>query len=242
MAKVFSSMPELFPDHDTPDWADNVPKAVLSKLSKVEKDRQAVIYELIQTENHILVALQILLIMFKKSFQEQLKLPEDILEQMFPHLDPLLVLTKEFYRKLKQRQDEATNCIVDKIGDVLVEHFTGEKGDEVASVYGAFCSRQLRALDIYREQAKVKRFHKLAISFTNSKVCQRRNYPEFITLLAQRITKYPHLLDRLHKKTDSKHADAENLELALTHSVKVTCVLISLSHRIKCCLGYLTSQ
>jgi len=225
VAKVFSSMPELFPDHDSPDWADNVPAAVLSKLSKVEKDRQAVIYELIQTENHILVALQILLIMFKKSFQDQLKLPEDILEQMFPHLDPLLVLTKEFYRKLKQRQDEATNCVVDRIGDVLVEHFTGEKGDEVASVYGAFCSRQLRALDIYREQIKVKRFHKLATSFTNSKVCQRRNYPEFITLLAQRITKYPHLLDRLHRKTDLKHADAEDLELALTHSVKVYVLL-----------------
>jgi len=241
VAKVFSSMPELFPDHDSPDWTDNVPSAVLSKLSKVEKDRQAVIYELIQTENHILVTLQILLIMFKKSFQDQLKLPEDILEQMFPHLDPLLVLTKEFYRKLKQRQDEASNCVVDRIGDVLVEHFTGEKGDEVASVYGAFCSRQLRALDIYREQIKLKRFHKLATSFTNSKVCQRRNYPEFITLLAQRITKYPHLLDRLHRKTDSKHADAEDLELALTHSVKVytllTCIIF-----IKCSLGYITSQ
>ena len=228
VTKLFSSMPELFPDHDSPDWADNVPSAVLSKLSKVEKDRQAVIYELIQTENHILVALQILLIMFKKTFQDQLKLPEDILVQMFPHLDPLLVLTKEFYSKLKQRQDEATNCVIDRIGDVLVEHFTGEKGDEVASVYGAFCSRQLRALDIYRDQIKLKRFHKLATSFTNSKVCQRRNYPEFITLLAQRITKYPHLLDRLHKKTDSKHADAEDLELALTHSVKV-CVLLTVS-------------
>jgi len=228
VTKAFSAYPELYPDHhDKAVWSDNVPPKVLSKLNKVEKDRQAVIYELIQTENHILVAIQILLIVFKKSFQEELKLAEEILEQMFPHLEPLLMLTQEFYRKLKQRQEEARNHVVECIGDVLVDHFTGDKGDEVARVYGAFCSRQLRALDIYREQNKVKRFQKLATSFANTQVCQRRNYPEFITLLAQRITKYPHLLARLSKKTDPKHRDAKDLELALTHSVKVclTCRL-----------------
>ena len=222
VAKTFSAYPELYPDHnDNAVWSDNVPPKVLSKLSKSERDRQAVIYELVQTENHILVAIQILLIVFKKSFHEELKLPEEITEQMFPHLEPLLALTEEFYRKLKQRQDEARNHVVDRIGDILVERFIGDKGDEVAKVYGAFCSRQLRALDIYREQNKVKRFQKLATSFANTQVCQRRNYPEFITLLAQRITKYPHLVARLSKKTDPKHRDAKDLELALTHSVKV---------------------
>ena len=224
VVKSFSAYPELHPDHhDNAVWSDNVPPKVLSKLNKSERDRQAVIYELVQTENHILVALQILLIVFKKSFQEELKLPEEILEQMFPHLEPLLALTQEFYRKLKQRQDEAQNHVIDCVGDILVDHFTGDKGDEVAKVYGAYCSRQLRALDIYREQNKVKRFQKLATSFANTQVCQRRNYPEFITLLAQRITKYPHLVARLSKKTDPKHHDAKDLELALTHSVKVWC-------------------
>ena len=222
VTKTFSSYPELWPDHhDNAVWSDNVPSKVLSKLSKSERDRQAVIYELVQTENHILVAIQILLIVFKKSFQEELKLPEEIIEQMFPHLDPLKALTQEFYHKLKQRQDEARYHVVDRIGDILVDHFNGDKGEQVAQVYGAFCSRQLRALDIYREQNRVKRFQKLATSFANTQVCQRRNYPEFITLLAQRITKYPHLLERLSKKTDTKHRDAKDLELALTHSVKV---------------------
>ena len=224
VAKTFSAYPELYPDHnDNAVWSDNVPPKVLSKLSKSERDRQAVIYELVQTENHILVAIQILLIVFKKSFHEELKLPEEIIEQMFPHLEPLLALTEEFYRKLKQRQDEAHNHVVDRIGDILVEHFTGDKGEEVAKVYGAFCSRQLRALDIYREQNRVKRFQKLATSFANTQVCQRRNYPEFITLLAQRITKYTHLVARLSKKTDPKHRDAKDLELASTHTVKVKC-------------------
>ena len=222
VTKTFLSFPELWPDHhDSAVWSDNVPPKVLSKMNKSERDRQAVIYELIQTENHILVAIQILLIVFKRSFQEGLKLPEEIVEQMFPHLEPLLALTQEFYRKLRQRQTEAHNHVIDRIGDILVDHFTGDKGDEVAKVYGAFCSRQLRALDIYREQNKVKRFQKLASSFANTQFCQRRNYPEFITLLAQRITKYPNFLARLSKKTDPKHCDAKDLELALTHSEKV---------------------
>ena len=222
VTKTFLSRPELWPDHhDNAVWSDNVPPKVLSKMNKSERDRQAVIYELIQTENHILVAIQILLIVFKRSFQEGLKLPEEIVEQMFPHLEPLLALTQEFYRKLRQRQNDAHNHVIDRIGDILVDHFTGDKGEEVAKVYGAFCSRQLRALDIYREQNKVKRFQKLASSFANTQICQRRNYPEFITLLAQRITKYPHLLARLSKKTDPKHHDAKDLELALTHSEKV---------------------
>ena len=226
VTKTFSAYPELWPDHhDNAVWSENVPPKVLSKLSKSERDRQAVIYELVQTENHILVAIQILLIVFKKSFQEELKLPEEIIEQMFPHLDPLKALTQEFYNKLKRRQDEARHHVVDRIGDILVDHFNGDKGEQVAQVYGAFCSRQLRALDIYREQNRVKRFQKLATSFANTQVCQRRNYPEFITLLAQRITKYPHLLARLSKKTDPKHRDAKDLELALTQSVKVWCIV-----------------
>ena len=222
VTKTFLSCTELWPDHhDNAIWSDNVPAKILSKMNKSERDRQAVIYELIQTENHILVAIQILLIVFKRSFQEGLKLPEEIVEQMFPHLEPLLALTQEFYHKLRQRQTEAHDHVIDRIGDILVDHFTGDKGDEVAKVYGAFCSRQLRALDIYREQNKVKRFQKLANSFANTEFCQRRNYPEFITLLAQRITKYPNFLARLSKKTDPKHCDAKDLGLALTHSEKV---------------------
>ena len=222
MLKKYTAYPELHSDHhNNAVWLDIVPPKVLSKLSKSERDRQTIIHELVQMENQILVAIQILLIVFKKMFQEELKFPEEIVEQMFPHLEPLLALTQEFYRKLKQRQDEAHNYVVDHIGDILLDHFIGDEGDKVAKVYGAFCSRLRRALDVYQEQNKNKKFKKIVKLFANMQVCQGRSYPEFITLLAQRITEYPHLIARLAKTTDSKHRDAKDLELALTHSVKV---------------------
>ena len=222
VARKYAAYPELHSDHhDNAVWLDNVPPQVLSKLSKSERDRQAIIYELVKTENQILVAIQILLIVFKKMFQEELKLPEEIVEQMFPHLEPLLALTQEFYYKLKQRLDEARNHVVDHIGDILLEHFTADEGYKVAKVYGAFCSRLRHALDVYQEQNKNKKFKKTVKLFANMQVCQGRSYPEFITLLAQRITEYPHLIAQLCKNTDSKHRDAKGLELALTHSVKV---------------------
>ena len=44
--------------------------------------------------------------------------------------------------------------MVQKIGDLLVEHWSGSSGEEMKKLFGAFCSRNNEMLHTYRELLK----------------------------------------------------------------------------------------
>lgn len=68
--------------------------------------------------------------------------------RMFPRLVDLTDIHLRFLQRLRQRQRTAP--VVENIGDVLLEQFSGQEAVRLKAAYGEFCSRHRDAVDIYK--------------------------------------------------------------------------------------------
>ncbi|XP_039514843.1 A-kinase anchor protein 13 isoform X2 [Pimephales promelas] len=202
-------------------WSITVDKKCLKHLKKDIIKRQDVIYELIQTEMHHLRTLRIMSNVYSKGLLTDLQLEVQMVEKMFPMLEELLDLHSFFFSALLERKKEASldganGFIIDRIGDVLVNQFSGSNAEGMKKIYGKFCSRHSEAVNFYKElHARDKRFQAFIRKKMSSSVVRRMGIPECILLVTQRITKYPVLLQRILQHTKENEKDIEDLTQAL---------------------------
>ncbi|XP_056115147.1 A-kinase anchor protein 13-like isoform X3 [Rhinichthys klamathensis goyatoka] len=202
-------------------WSITVDKKCLKHLKKDIIKRQDVIYELIQTEMHHLRTLRIMSNVYSKGLLTDLQLEVQMVEKMFPMLEELLELHSFFFSALLERKKEASldganGFIIDRIGDVLVNQFSGSNAESMKKIYGKFCSRHSEAVNFYKElHARDKRFQAFIRKKMSSSVVRRMGIPECILLVTQRITKYPVLLQRILQHTKENEKDIEDLTQAL---------------------------
>ncbi|EDO30666.1 predicted protein, partial [Nematostella vectensis] len=129
-----------------------------------------------------------------------LNLSRETVDQLFPQLEELLDLNGTFLTRLKHRQDE--DIIVDKIGDILEIQFSGITGERMKAAYGDFCSHHIEAVELYKKLLRTdKRFADFVKKCGLNKFCRRLSVPECITLVTQRLTKYPLLIEAIIKTT-----------------------------------------
>lgn len=87
--------------------------------------------------------------------------------------------------------------------------FSDENGEKMKQVYGDFCSRHTEAVSFFKElQQHNKRFQNFIKQQGNNSLVRRREIPECILLVTQRITKYPVLLERILQYTQGKSSIA----------------------------------
>ncbi|XDV18716.1 hypothetical protein PO909_024355 [Leuciscus waleckii] len=202
-------------------WSITVDKKCLKHLKKDIVKRQDVIYELIQTEMHHLRTLRIMSDVYSKGVLTDLQLEVQMVEKMFPMLEELLDLHSFFFSALLERKKEASldgtnGFIINRIGDVLVNQFSGSNAESMKKIYGKFCSRHSEAVNFYKElHARDKRFQAFIRKKMSSSVVRRMGIPECILLVTQRITKYPVLLQRILQNTKENEEDFEDLTQAL---------------------------
>ncbi|XP_062410013.1 rho guanine nucleotide exchange factor 28 isoform X2 [Sardina pilchardus] len=170
--------------------------------------RQDVIYELMQTELHHVQTLSIMAEVFRRGLREEVQLDADAIGRIFPCLDELVPLHRDFLSAMRERRhssahpDGDRNYIIHRIGDILLQQFSGENAERMKQVYGQFCGHHTEAVSFFKElQQQNKRFQTFIKQQSSNSLVRRREIPECILLVTQRITKYPVLLERILQYT-----------------------------------------
>ncbi|XP_033979177.1 rho guanine nucleotide exchange factor 28 isoform X1 [Trematomus bernacchii] len=204
-------------DYEAESWSLTVEHKFCKKQEKRAVKRQDVIYELMQTELHHLQTLHIMAEVFRRGMREEVQLDPEALDRVFPCLDQLLLLHHAFFSAMKERRQSSaqpqghSNYLIQRVGDVLLQQFSDENSVKMKQVYGEFCSHHNEAVSFFKElQQHNKRFQNFIKQQGNNSLVRRREIPECILLVTQRITKYPVLLERILQYTQEgteEHAD-----------------------------------
>ncbi|CAN9513011.1 unnamed protein product [Ophioblennius macclurei] len=181
--------------------------------------RQDVIYELMQTELHHIQTLTVMSEVFRRGMLEELQLDCECVARIFPCLDPLLLFHRNLFKALHDRRQAATqtensqNYLIHQIGDILLQQFSDESAEKMKQLYGEFCSHHIEAVNVFKElQQQNKKLQIFVKQQSNNSLVKRREVPEFILLVTQRITKYPVLLERILQYT--QEGSQEHLDLS----------------------------
>ncbi|XP_070760322.1 rho guanine nucleotide exchange factor 28-like [Enoplosus armatus] len=203
-------------------WSLAVSPEFCRKHDRRTIKRQDVIYELMQTELHHIQTLTVMSEVFRRGMLEELQLDWDCVARIFPCLDPLLLFHRNLFGALQERRQAATqpenprNYLIHQIGDVLLQQFSDENAEKMKQVYGEFCSHHTEAVNVFKElQQQNKKLQNFVKQQSNNTVVRRREVPEFILLVTQRITKYPVLLERILQYTQEGSQEHSDVSSAL---------------------------
>ncbi|XP_072258796.1 A-kinase anchor protein 13 isoform X2 [Pyxicephalus adspersus] len=203
-------------------WSQTVDSKFLKQLKKDVVKRQDVIYELMQTEMHHVRTLKIMNEVYYRGMQTELQFEHKVLEKIFPCIDDLLNIHTQFFQRILERKKESTaekienNFVIRRIGDILVQQFSGEKAEHMKRTYGKFCGHHNEAVNYFKDLlSKEKRFQAFIKKKGSSTLVRRLGIPECILLVTQRITKYPVLLQRILQYTKENEIEHQEVERAL---------------------------
>ncbi|XP_049618117.1 rho guanine nucleotide exchange factor 28 isoform X3 [Syngnathus scovelli] len=207
---------------DVESWSLAVSPDFCRQHDRRAVKRQDVIYELMQTELHHIQTLTVMSEVFRRGMLEELQLGWDCVARIFPCLDSLLLFHRNLFGSLQERRQAASqadnprNYLISQIGDVLLQQFSDGNAETMKRVYGDFCSHHLEAVSVFKElQQHNKKLQIFVKQQSNNLLVRRREIPEFILLVTQRITKYPVLLERILHYTQEGSQEHTDLSSAL---------------------------
>ncbi|XP_062819428.1 A-kinase anchor protein 13 isoform X3 [Anolis carolinensis] len=202
-------------------WSQVVDSKFLHQQKGNVVKRQDVIYELMQTEMHHVRTLKIMSDVYSRGMLKDLQYEPHMVEKIFPCLDDLINIHSQFFQRILERKKESLsdrsdiNFVIKRIGDILVNQFSGENAERMKKTYGKFCGHHNEAVNYFKDLlSKDKRFQAFIKKKMSSSVVRRLGIPECILLVTQRITKYPVLLQRILQHT--KENDIEHRDLVLS--------------------------
>ncbi|XP_076219493.1 rho guanine nucleotide exchange factor 28 isoform X1 [Aptenodytes patagonicus] len=208
-------------EFEAESWSLVVDPVFCSKQEKDVIKRQDVIFELMQTEVHHIHTLFIMSEIFRKGMKEELQLDHSTVDRIFPCLDELLEMHRQFFCRMKERRQESCeagserNFVISRIGDILVQQFSEENATKMKKIYGEFCSHQKEAVNLFKELQQNKKFQNFIKLRNSNLLARRRGIPECILLVTQRITKYPVLVERILQYSKEGTEEHKNLCKAL---------------------------
>uniref|UniRef100_A0A670ZSS6 Rho guanine nucleotide exchange factor 2 n=2 Tax=Pseudonaja textilis TaxID=8673 RepID=A0A670ZSS6_PSETE len=210
-------------DFEADSWSLAVDNSFLQQHKKEVMKRQDVIYELIQTELHHVRTLKIMSNLFRKGMLEDLQMDSSVVQSMFPCVDELSEIHDGFLARLLERRKESLadgsskNFVISRLGDILIQQFSGPAAEQMKKAYSEFCSHHTKAVKLYKELfTRDKRFQQFIRRFSRSSVLRRHGVQECILLVTQRITKYPGLIDRIRQNSKGNEVDQKDLSTALS--------------------------
>jgi A-kinase anchor protein 18 len=151
--------------------------------------------------------------MFADGLQRHFRLGAGV-ERMFPRLNELWQLHAAFLNRLRARQRERS--VVTTISDILLDQFSGSNAEKLMSAYGEFCSRHHDAVEMYKDCATREPRLPLFIRRCQANpLLRKKGVPECVLFVAQRLTKYPLLIEPLIKAAKDDRNEQERLSKAL---------------------------
>ncbi|XP_068189290.1 rho guanine nucleotide exchange factor 2 isoform X2 [Antennarius striatus] len=210
-------------DFKADSWSMAVDSSFLQAQRKNVIKRQDVIYELIQTELHHMRTLLIMERVFRQGMLEELQLEPGTVHGIFPCLDQLIRIHSNFLAQLLLRRNEnlqpgsSCNFAIHRLGDILLEQFSGQCANEMRKTYVEFCSRHSKAVKLYKELlGKDKRFQSFIRRVNRGPLLRCHGVQECILLVTQRISKYPVLIQRILDNTSDDDEETSSLVQALS--------------------------
>ncbi|ELK18242.1 A-kinase anchor protein 13 [Pteropus alecto] len=204
-------------------WSRIVDGKFLKQQKKDVVKRQEVIYELMQTELHHIRTLKIMSDVYSRGMMTDLLFEQQMVEKLFPCLDELISIHSQFLQRILERKKESMvdksekNFLIKRMGDVLVNQFSGENAERLKKTYGKFCGQHTQSVNCFKDlYTKDKRFQAFVKKKMSSSVVRRLGVPECILLVTQRITKYPVLFQRILQCTKDNEVEQEDLAQSLS--------------------------
>uniref|UniRef100_A0A8C4MAH0 A-kinase anchoring protein 13 n=1 Tax=Equus asinus TaxID=9793 RepID=A0A8C4MAH0_EQUAS len=204
-------------------WSRIVDSKFLKQQKKDVVKRQEVIYELMQTELHHVRTLKIMSDVYSRGMMTDLLFEQQMVEKLFPCLDELISIHSQFFQRILERKKESLvdksekNFLIKRMGDVLVNQFSGENAERLKKTYGKFCGHHNQSVNYFKDlYTKDKRFQAFVKKKMSSSVVRRLGIPECILLVTQRITKYPVLFQRILQCTKDNEVEQEDLAQSLS--------------------------
>ncbi|NXC26252.1 AKP13 protein, partial [Campylorhamphus procurvoides] len=203
-------------------WSQVVDSKFLQQQNKDVVKRQDVIYELMQTEMHHVRTLKIMNDVYSAAMLKELQYDQQVIDKIFPCLENLLQIHSNFFQRILERKKESLadksekNFVIKRIGDILVNQFSGDSAERMKKTYGKFCGHHNEAVNYFKDlYSKDKRFQAFVKKKMSSSLVRRLGIPECILLVTQRITKYPVLLQRILQYTKENEVEHEDLTQSL---------------------------
>ncbi|VDM94795.1 unnamed protein product [Thelazia callipaeda] len=168
------------------------------KLTKKERKKQDIIHELYLTEKHHCQVLVIL----QQVYQEGLRINGIINEEkrselIPPVLDALLDFHLNLLRQL--RDQKLKSEIVDSVASIIYSEFEkGERNQAAIHAYTEFCSKYDQCGRLYDEwMIKNIELRKFFDQYEQDPTYKGRTFKMCLLLVAQRLTKYPVLVEKI---------------------------------------------
>ncbi|XP_065590079.1 A-kinase anchor protein 13 isoform X3 [Cyrtonyx montezumae] len=203
-------------------WSQAVDSLFLQQQSKDVVTRQDVIYELMQTEMHHVRTLKIMSDVYSAGMLQELQYDQQVVDKIFPCLENLLHIHSQFFQRILERKKESSadksekNFVIKRIGDILINQFSGENAERMKKTYGKFCGHHNEAVNYFKDlYAKDKRFQAFVKEKMSTSLVRRLGISECILLVTQRITKYPVLFQRILQNTTENEVEREDLTQSL---------------------------
>ncbi|XP_012867514.1 PREDICTED: A-kinase anchor protein 13 isoform X2 [Dipodomys ordii] len=204
-------------------WSQIVDSKFLKQQKKDIVKQQEVIYELMQTEFHHIRTLKIMSDVYSRGMMTELLFEQQMVDKLFPCLDELISIHSQFLQRILERKKESLvdksekNFLIKRIGDVLINQFSGENAERLKKVYGKFCGQHNQSVNYFKDLCtKDKRFQAFVKKKMGSSLVRRLGIPECILLVTQRITKYPVLFQRILQCTKDNEVEREDLAQSLS--------------------------
>ncbi|KAJ3116908.1 Myosin 10A, isoform D [Phlyctochytrium bullatum] len=193
-------------------WTDFVggPEAVEKlQISKQERKRQDVIFEILSTERDYVEDLNIIIEVYIKQLRKTKVIRPKDMSVVFSNIEAMIPVNRELLKSLEARQAQSTNGVVEQIGDIFIGV------SDYLKMYTMYCSNHPYALMKLQSLRNSKAVAKFLDQCAATPECKNMALSHFLLKPVQRICKYPLLLRELIRSTDEGHPDAENLQKAL---------------------------
>ncbi|KAL0810985.1 hypothetical protein ABMA28_010277 [Loxostege sticticalis] len=195
-------------------WAAGAPKGLAKSIGERETKRQEHIYELILTEKHHCLTIRLMQKMFMEGMLRFGGVSGSQVARMFPRVDELWALHAALLTRLRARQRAAP--AVSSVADILAETFAPPAHQKLKAAYGEFCSRHHDAVEVFKECCtREPRLARFIRKCQQNPMLRKKGVPECVLFVAQRLTKYPLLLEPLLKTAGDDVGERELLQKAL---------------------------
>ncbi|XP_052757982.1 A-kinase anchor protein 13 isoform X2 [Galleria mellonella] len=195
-------------------WAAGAPRGLAKSLGERETKRQEHIYELILTEKHHCLTIRLMQKMFMSGMVRLPGVSAAQVARMFPRVDELWALHGALLGRLRARQRAAPH--VASVADILADTFAPPNMNKLKAAYGEFCSRHRDAVEVFKECCtREPRLARFIRKCQQNPMLRKKGVPECVLFVAQRLTKYPLLLEPLLKTAGDDANERELLQKAL---------------------------
>ncbi|XP_063373510.1 rho guanine nucleotide exchange factor 18 [Cydia amplana] len=195
-------------------WAAGAPKGLAKAIGDRETKRQEHIYELILTEKHHCLTIRLMQKMFAEGMLRFPGISSAQVSRMFPCVEELWTLHAALLSRLRARQRASAQ--IASVADILADTFAAPARHRLKAAYGEFCSRHRDAVDVFKECcAREPRLARFIRKCQQNPLLRKKGVPECVLFVAQRLTKYPLLLEPLLKTAGDDINERELLQKAL---------------------------